>query len=107
MNYYCTDSFRLSQNDANLKIANYLSKVIDAINIRIENFEKDNHICDTVSYHGREVERIRRIKNRDYFEILKLALNSEGLPVNYVKRIDRNGEISYLCFFELVDKRGR
>ena len=49
MNYYCSDSFRLSQSDANEKVASYLSKVIDAVNIRIENFEKDNHIYDTVS----------------------------------------------------------
>lgn len=107
MNYYCSDSFRLSPSDANEKVASYLSKVIDAVNIRIENFEKDNHIYDTVSYHGKDIERLRRITNRNYFEILKLALHSEGLPINYVKKVERNGEISYLCFFELIEKKGR
>ena len=97
----------LSLDEAQNIMKKYLEKVIDFVNGEIVRNENGAYLMDSYSYQGEEVKRFKELRTKAYFDILRLALLDAGYPVKFVKEVNRNNEIKYECFYELVSKRGR
>ena len=96
-----------SEEEAQNIMKNYLEKVIDFVDGEINRCAGGAYLLDSTSYHDKDIKRYRELSSKSYFDILKLALEDAGYPVHYIKEVRRNEEVRYLCFFELIEKKGR
>lgn len=97
----------LSLDEAQSIMKKYLEKILDFVNGEIVRCEVGAYLMDSYSYHGEEVKRFKELRTNSYFDILRLALMDAGYPVRFIKEVNRNNEIKYECFYELVSKKGR
>ncbi len=98
----------LTANEAQNIIKKYLEKIIDIVDAEIVKSGGDYFLIEKTSYRGEEVKKIREFKNRSYYYILRLALEDRGYPISFIKEVCReNEEVKFVCFYELVSKRGR
>ena len=97
----------LSLDEAQTIMKKYLEKIIDFVDGEVVRCAGGVYLMDSTTQQGVDVKRFRELRNKSYFDILKLALTDAGYPVRFVKEINRNNEIKYECFYELVSKRGR
>lgn len=102
-----TEKVIFTKEEAHNIMKNYLEKVIDFVDGEIKKSTNGVYLSDFTSYQGEYVKRLTRINTKSYFDILKLALEETGYSVNYIKEVNRGDDVVYMCFFDLVSKKGR
>ncbi len=102
-----TEKVVLTKEQAQNIMKNYLEKVIDFVDGKINRCANGAYLIDSANYRGKDIKRYRELSTKSYFDILSLALEDAGYQVDYIKEVCRDEEVKYVCFFELVSKKGR
>lgn len=97
----------ISEEEAQNIMKNYLEKVIDFVDGEINRYACGAYLIDSTSYHDKNIKRYRELSTKSYFDILRLALEDAGYQVSYIKEVSYDEKVKYVCFFELVEKKGR
>ena len=103
------NTFKLTEQEANLVISKYLRAITDIVEIQIK---YDIDICvvmDTIIYHGKEVKRLREMDSMRYMDLLFQALNFDGYQVDMIKQLyekNENGEDEpiFICEINILKR---
>ena len=103
------NTFKLTEQEANLVISKYLRAITDIVEIQIK---YDIDICvvmDTIIYHGKEVKRLREMDSMKYMDLLFQALNFDGYQVDMIKQLyekNENGEDEpiFICEINILKR---
>lgn len=103
------NTFRLTEQEANMIISKYLRTISDIVDAQIKYNINGCIAMDTIIYHGKEVKRLREISLTKYIDLLFQALRFAGYPVDMVNQSyekNENGEDEpvFICYINLLKR---